>query len=177
MGVRHLTVVKKDKKNVVAQYGQWDGQPSKTGKFIINFLQNIDIKSFKEQLEKVELLTNENMDEYLLKCYEQIGVYNGRENITYAEEEAFASKFPELWRDIGSEILKIIAFLRFDEKLQLLDNSDFENNIGSCAFIHTLDFDTNIYSISSKGITIFSTSISQPIEEYEFENLCEKNGW
>ena len=177
MGVRHLTIVKMDGKNVVAQYGQWDGQPIKCGKTIIEFLHGSSIETFKEQLKKVEFLTEENnMDEYLLNCYEQIGVEKGREDITYQEEEKFAEVFPELWRDIGAEILNFILVSK-KEKLFLLNNSEFENNVGSCAFIHTLDLDKDVYSISSKGITIFSTSISKPIDENEFLNICEKNKW
>ena len=50
MGTRNLTCVFADGKYVVAQYAQWDGNPSGQGKTALNFLRNANHAEFKKKL-------------------------------------------------------------------------------------------------------------------------------
>lgn len=51
MGTRHLTVVVKNDKYKVAQYGQWDGYPSGAGANVIEFIQSTNMDSFSNKID------------------------------------------------------------------------------------------------------------------------------
>jgi hypothetical protein len=46
MGTRNATIVIKDNKTKVAQYGQWDGYPSGQGVTALNFLRQANLSQF-----------------------------------------------------------------------------------------------------------------------------------
>lgn len=50
MGTRNITSVILAGKQMVCQYGQWDGYPSWTGTKILEFLRDADLKKFKRAL-------------------------------------------------------------------------------------------------------------------------------
>lgn len=177
MGTRHLTVVKKDNKNVVAQYGQWDGYPSGQGTTIIKFLQNLDIAKFEEQLKRVEFLTKENYNQYFKDCYKSVGIDENTEYFTQDESEAIKKAFPENHRDTGASILDLILNTT-KEKMFLVDDSEFRKDGLFCEYVHFVDLDTYEYKIYRSGTRpIFKTSIHNPLTLEEFKILCDKKKW
>lgn len=85
MGTRNLTMVVKNKKTKVAQYGQWDGYPSGQGRTILEFLKTRDLKKFADQLEKVSFYTKEEYE----KVWEEI-------KKEYPDSENWKHKYPQL---------------------------------------------------------------------------------
>lgn len=55
MGTRNFTSVILEGKQVVCQYGQWDGYPSYTGTKILEFLRDVDIEQFKKALQNTTI--------------------------------------------------------------------------------------------------------------------------
>lgn len=55
MGTRNVTSVILDGKQVVCQYGQWDGYPTYTGVKILEFLQSCDMERFKKALKNTTI--------------------------------------------------------------------------------------------------------------------------
>ena len=55
MGTRNITSVILDGKQVVCQYGQWDGYPTYTGVKILEFLQSCDMDHFKKALNNTTI--------------------------------------------------------------------------------------------------------------------------
>jgi len=55
VGTRNITSVIMNGKQVVCQYGQWDGYPSWTGAKILEFLRNANMDQFKRALENTTI--------------------------------------------------------------------------------------------------------------------------
>lgn len=55
MGTRNITSVIMNNKQVVCQYGQWDGYPSYTGVKVLEFLRDADLKRFKNALANTKI--------------------------------------------------------------------------------------------------------------------------
>lgn len=55
MGTRNVTSVILDGKQMVCQYGQWDGYPTYTGVKILEFLQSCDMEHFKKALNNTTI--------------------------------------------------------------------------------------------------------------------------
>lgn len=178
MGTRHITIVKQNKKNVVAQYGQWDGYPSGQGKTVIEFLQGLSLDTFKEQLTKTHLLKDDERAQYYKEAYESIGMKSDSEYMTQAESELFKSKFPENHRDTGAGILKVILE---NEKpiLNLDDESEFRKDSLFCEYVHIVDLDKGVYKIYRGGSKrpLFKTDLYNPISVDGFIELCKKKKW
>ena len=69
MGTRHLICVVKNGEYKVAQYGQWDGQPSGQGADILNFLKNeMDRAKFNNQIEALSFATEEELEQMWIEA-------------------------------------------------------------------------------------------------------------
>lgn len=55
MGTRNITSVIMNNKQVVCQYGQWDGYPSYTGVKVLEFLRDADLERFKNALANTRI--------------------------------------------------------------------------------------------------------------------------
>lgn len=55
MGTRNVTSVIVNGKQLVCQYGQWDGYPSYTGAKILDFLRDVDMARFKQALANTKI--------------------------------------------------------------------------------------------------------------------------
>jgi len=62
MGTRNVTSVILNKKQVVCQYGQWDGYPSYAGVKILEFLRDAGLERFKSALANTMLSVNSYND-------------------------------------------------------------------------------------------------------------------
>jgi hypothetical protein len=143
MGTRHLILVQLDNEYKIAQYGQWDGYPTGTGKDIVNILKEIDLKVLKTKLREYTLLVPEDM------------AFN--EDIEKMNNEDFQFAYPELSRNTGANILKIVY--NTEKGLILRDSTDFANNSLYCEWVYVLNLDNNTLEVH-KGFNTDTNSIS-----------------
>jgi hypothetical protein len=164
MGTRNLTMVIREGKPVVAQYGQWDGYPGGQGSTILKFLREADLDLFKEKLNKVHFMTEEEskeMDEFM----KSIGSTDGWMNDEQAAK--YHAKYPFLSRDHGGEILPMIYGYE-GESIMLTDSSTFAADSLFCEWAYVVDLDKGTFEI-------YSGFRTQPLAEGErFKSLEEK---
>ena len=104
MGTRNLTVVVLDGEYKVAQYCQWDGYPSGQGATIAKFIEKeMDFKRFKKAVSNCSFLTEEE----LKKRWTDAGA-DGSGWVGMDVSDSFKQTYPELHRDTGAEVLKMI---------------------------------------------------------------------
>lgn len=120
MGTRNVTIIKYKGKEMVRQYGQWDGYPTGALASIVNFLHTDGaIEKLKQNLLKVELVS-ENISIYpkefdaIARAYYKIGYISdvNKKINKLAEEAGFAKeaifKYLLATRDTGFEILSVL---------------------------------------------------------------------
>lgn len=139
MGTRNLTVVISGGAVVVAQYCQWDGYPDGQGATVLNFIQKelIDGKNeaaFKQKLENVEWITDEEFDERWKICGS-----NGSGWVTFDVSNKMKELWPELQRDCGANVLSII--MGSNREIKLKNNFDFGEESLFCEWAYVIDMD------------------------------------
>ena len=128
MGTRNLTVVIKDKKIKVAQYGQWDGYLSGACKYIKEFVQNKDNLDFlKAKIDKCEFVTQNKLDNLI-------------------KDDNVLIKFPQFGRDMGCDILDYIIKTGETEIL-LINHYNFAQDSLFCEYAYVIDLDNDILEI------------------------------
>lgn len=130
MGTRNLTMVVKDNEFKIAQYGQWDGDPSEQGKTVLEFLKKADIPEFIKKLDDLSFINISQMSE------SEIDVLNESADITH----------PHLSRDHGAKILELVD----QGANELLDQHSFAGH-GSCVWAYLIDFDNNNLEVYKGG--------------------------
>jgi hypothetical protein len=144
MGTRNLTMVQKNNKLVVAQYGQWDGYPSGQGALVLGFAKKISSKlnriKFEKQLKKCVSITENECE----KLYESVlgPSYSKDGWITIEQSNKLKNAFPTLHRDTGADVLDII-FHSKDEIIYLEDSSSFAGDSLFCEWAYLINLDTN----------------------------------
>jgi len=139
MGTRNLTMVIKNDKPLIAQYGQWDGYPDGQGKTFLNFISNVDLESFVEKLKnKVRFFNGRDLKEEM-EFSKSIGSNSGMLDMNQAE--LYNEKYPYLSRDIGAEILEKI-YNSNDDDILLNDSSSFGYDTVFCEWAYILNLDT-----------------------------------
>lgn len=139
MGTRHLTVVIKDNKIKLSQYGQWDGYFNGQGEKFVNFCRECLKSSYKREefKKKVDLLkqVDEKMYWEILDVPEKIEKF-----LEY--KIPFGVMFPQFSRDTGADILRVIAELPIWEFNGKYFPVQICNDSGWCEFIYVLNLDT-----------------------------------
>ena len=140
MGTRHLTVIVKDNKIKLSQYGQWDGYFNGQGENFVEFVRKYlqterGLKKFKQKLDFLKEVDDETFNELLeiAKKIESFKEYS----------IPFSVFLPQFSRDTGTDILRIIAELPisdFDGKYYPIHICD---DAGWCEFIYVLNLDTD----------------------------------
>lgn len=143
MGTRHLTCVVCGDAFMVAQYGQWDGYPEVTGKYVLEFAREYLTTeegrlAFRNAVRAVKHRTEEEWAEIA----EQLRLKSGW--LSLAESEEFRKKLPELHRDTGCEILDMI---RWGECRGVNLNVDFGADSLFCEWAYVLDLDRNVLEV------------------------------
>ncbi len=142
MGTRHLICVVSNGEYKVAQYGQWDGYPSGQGSSILRFLQSDQLVAFKENLPKCSWISEEDIAKY----WSEFGV-NISENssVSYEIYNKFSERHPQLSRDTGADVLKVIASAPNGVKLR--NDYDFSRDSLFCEWAYVIDFDKNTFEV------------------------------
>jgi len=141
MGTRHLICVVNNGEYKVAQYGQWDGQPSGQGVDILDFLRNdMDRAKFENQIEALTFATEEEQKQ----TWVEIGV---EPNTIISVEVAnkYKELYPEHSVDNGSGILRLIQ--DSDRELKLRNSLNFANDSLSCRWGYVIDLDKNTFEV------------------------------
>ena len=153
MGTRNLTKVIDSTGRVrVAQYGQWDGYPEYTGTRILDFIsEHKMIDKIEKSLRKAHFVSEEELKSFY-SGYEvsEDGLWS------FDEAERFGIIYPNLVRDTGCDILKVLVY-SVGYTLALQDESDFENDDLMCEGVYTLNYQTREF-ISKWGDVVVSFS-------------------
>ena len=149
MGTRNLTIVIREGKTKVAQYGQWDGYPEGQGKTILKFLKKCDLNTFRERLKYLSFLSQNG----ITKLWNEFEI-KGNNSI-----------YPELNRNTGAKILQLI----YDGKAtKLWNRSNFLKDSLWCEWVYVIDLDRNKFEIYS------NFSAKQLTERDRFYNIKYK---
>lgn len=140
MGTRHLTCVYRDKRYYIAQYGQWDGYPSGQGLTILRFLKTYDSDKFHAQLDTLSWIT----DDEIRALWKSVGA-DGTGLVGMDIAEKFAKKWPELYRDTGAKILKIVHDSGVPLKLE--NSIEFAGSSLFCEWCYVIDYDKNTLEV------------------------------
>lgn len=131
MGVRHLIMVVKDKKTVVAQYGQWNGYPVNEGLYVLKFIRNVingnNLEAFNVALDK---------------CYFVDAVKHSKLLSLNQKDDA---EYQQMSRDTSSEVLGLILN-NTDDVFPLHDRSDFITS-DICEWVYLFDLDANTFEV------------------------------
>jgi len=124
-------MVKVDRKYKVAQYGQWDGYPSGTGKDLLTFLRSTDLTTLADRCRVVKVVT----DKEVSKMWKECGGSN----------DTFKNEYPSLHRDTGWKILQIIQ----ESKIPVMVSLDLEFVADSlfCEWAYVIDFDLKTFEV------------------------------
>lgn len=133
MGTRHLTIVRLDGDYKVAQYGQWDGYPEGQGATVLEFLQGWSRPEFEAKLRASSFLTAPEIEE--------INATIKRENLG----ERWQRRWPALTRDMGAEILSLIAGA--PPGIKLRNSIGFAGDSLFCEFAYLIDLDANVLEV------------------------------
>jgi hypothetical protein len=154
MGTRNLTkVVDANGVTKVAQYGQWDGYPSGQGLTALYHAHNA--KMIEANLDKVHFITDEEADQI---------------NASINPDLDFGLQYPTLTRDTAADILGYVAFAT--QPIQLVDNSDFENDDLMCEGVYEINFQTREF-ISTFGKTVKFNLDDLPTKETYLESFAK----
>lgn len=131
MGTRNSTLVKLNGELKVAQYGQCDGYPTGQGKTIQEFLKEVDLDKFKQEVAKLRTITDEEA-----KIVE--------------DDPKWTQNYPYLSRDAGAGVLKMIADGQV--KFLVLD-PDFKDDELFCEYWYELDLDKETIIMNGREFT------------------------
>jgi len=173
MGTRHITrVIDKTGNTVVSNYGQWDGYPM--GQGLYTMMMMAEDSSLLTRLEtNLNGINTVTTDEELHDIYQKHGFTISETGfISIEESEERFKVLPELHRDTGSTILKLIA----DKPNINLLYTDDENINSWCEYINTIDFQKNTFDIktSLKSAPIYTISINNGITNTDVEEFIDK---
>ena len=148
MGTRHLTVVVKDAKIKVAQYGQWDGYPDYSGVGILEILRE-DLDNLVNGLENC-IEADEGILETMRKHVEEVSktsIENGW--MTMEQGEVYQDLYPEQHRSTGYRILNMVADSQ--TPLYLTNSFDFAADTVFCEWAYVIDLDNGKFETYQSG--------------------------
>lgn len=146
MGTRNLTMVVSEGKTKVAQYGQWDGYPEGQGATALNFLRKADLKQFKEKVDALEWLTEEE-----LKAIDVAGDWT--------------KTHPHLSRDRGAEILELVYN---GSATKLMNKEGFAGDSLMNEWTYVVDLDKNTFEV-------YEGFNKEPLQESDRFYSCERD--
>lgn len=144
MGTRNLTMVVKNQKPVVAQYGQWDGYPSGQGAVIVKFLRNTNLNEFSKQIDKVKFINKKKQTE-INNFVKDLGSKDGW--LTGEQSAKYQEKYPLLTRDNGGSILELIMEQKGKGNIWIQDSSTFAADSLFCEYAYVVDLDSNTLEV------------------------------
>lgn len=145
MGTRYLTMVVKDNKTKVAQYGQFDGYLDGAGKEILNFLRRTNIDHFKESLDKVSFFTEKELDDNWAKFAKSNKIDPKERFVDFRIIEKYNLIYPQLNREMGCGVLQHI--LDSKEEVKFRNDEEFAKDSLFCEYAYVIDLDRNVFEV------------------------------
>jgi hypothetical protein len=165
MGTRNLTMVIHKEKTKIAQYGQWDGYPEGQGMVILTFLRaKSRVQKLTNKLKDVRFGTEADYKK-AQKFLESIGCKDGW--ITMDKLELYNKEYPYSSRDIGGEILEMVANSK-DKEIVLTDSTDFAGDSLFCEWAYVVDLD-------KRKLEVYTGFNKEPLAEDERFAKIPKN--
>jgi hypothetical protein len=141
MGTRNLTCVMLDGEYRIAQYGQWDGDPSGQGMTCLNFLRAMDRAKFVEAVKRCRFVTDQEYE----KLWEKCGCPPGDQNPSREVIAAFDKAYPQFSRDNGASVLKTVY--ESTGEFLLTSQIKFAGNSLMCEWAYVVDLDKNTFEV------------------------------
>lgn len=152
MGTRNLTLVIKDGKTKVAQYGQWDGYPEGLGLDILAELRDGGVEKVKQNVDRCKFIDDDDVDRINSE------IENGKD---------LKRDFPLFSRDnAGNVVLSHIKSHNSDDLILLKDSSAFKKNALFCEYCYVVDFDKNTLSVNDHKDLVWSLDSLPSKEEF-----------
>ena len=184
MGTRNLTVVIKDNKIKLSQYGQFDGYFSCTGVYFLEFVkkyfqsenEGYAKRKLEEFGEKIDVLKEVDKDYYdeLIKVSDKYDTDVHTNKSKYAIP--FVVMFPQFHRNTGVKILDIImdgiTSYEFGKKYKfpIVKNLDKD---GFTEFINIINLDTKeVYMLTTHSFNIEGLSTCRLVERTFKHQRC-----
>lgn len=142
MGTRGLTIVVKDGKTRVGQYGQWDHYPGGQGLTVLEFARtNLSTAEGREAFsKKLGLARFIEEGEHGKLWADVIGSSMPADGMVSVDKsEKFGKAYPSLSRNTGAEILNVI--LNATEEVPLQDQTEFATDSLYCEWAYVVDLD------------------------------------
>lgn len=136
MGTRNLTVIIKNGKPVVAQYGQWDGNFSGAGLIIKNAITKLINENFIINLEKCNFISEEKLKE----LWSHFGS-DGTGWVSCKIAEMFSIAHPQLYRNMGSNIIEFLCQEHPSDIIEIDDSFEFGYDGLFCEYGYVYDLD------------------------------------
>lgn len=159
MGTRNITTVKVNNRTKVIQYGQWDGYPTGQGKTIAEFLQNVNIEEFKKKVEELKKYSQKEIEDIWVEA----GAPRGADMVGMDVANRVKENHPEISRDIGAEILKLIS----EGKVSKVVLATGQLRQSWIEFLYEVNLDKEIVRVSVNGGRSFARSI--PFKDFTVE--------
>ena len=145
MGTRHKqTVINKMGEKKIQQYGQWDGYPEGQGVDILNYLKNGNLKIYQDNLEKIPIITDEQID-----AVESVDDWD--------------KEYPYLSRDCGAKIHQMIE----NGDVMFVQHITDEFAKYWCVGFYTIDFKNNLFISEYRG-KIVELKLTELPSEHEY---------
>lgn len=159
MGTRHIIAVKEDGKFKVFNYGQWDGYPEGQGVTVLDFLQKMDLSVFREHLNKIHFVTEEEYHQWWSDIGVDLNKCNGFVNST--DSDKFYEDKPQLSRDMGANILTYIL----ETESPVLMPCNLGNGFAGtwCEWFYVIDLD-------QMKLSVFDSYIFEDERDIDIEN-------
>lgn len=138
MGTRHLVCAVVDGDFRIAQYGQFDGYPDGAGLDVLRFVRDADLDAFAERLRATRWLTKEEVK----AAWDAVAP--GKEWVTLEESRRMERRRPELHRNTGAVILRLVAD---GEVTALQDERDFGRDGLFCEWGYVVDLDARVLEV------------------------------
>ena len=153
MGTRHRqAVINKAGELKIQQYGQWDGYPEGQGRGILSYLRNGNLDKYQEELDKVNLITEEQVK-------------------SVEDDENWRINYPYMSRDCGSDIHQMVE----DGSVKFVAHIDEDEAKKFCEGFYTIDFQKGLFITEYYSRKVELKLDSLPTEDEYVEMFIEKD--
>lgn len=139
MGTRHIIKVRKNGKDWISQYGQWDGYPTGQGIEVMEFVRNDGYLRWLEDRIDSGLIVPITPDKMQGMIDRLLAFAEGDDDMTSVIDQMFATSV--FCRDAGAKSLTMFA-KRFARSVAVIDEPS-----GWEEYMYTIDYDNRTVTI------------------------------